>query len=270
MRIRHRKFLGNPHVGGKMSETEKKEISLQNTWGNREFIERWIAKGGWQAPIREMQTAVVLRMIPHAPDARIRVLDLGAGYGALATALLSDRPNATAVCLDASEEMIKLGRERNASLGGRIEFIQASLATPAWIESISGTFDAVVSSRALHHFTVNQRRRFMFKEIFRLINAGGCFINADNVRASTQSLRERYRIARDEWLERRIRESSNGTTTLAELRAAAPSTYHGPHDNGYLEQELTWLKEAGFEDVDCFWKLATTVVYGGFRPRAAI
>jgi tRNA (cmo5U34)-methyltransferase len=270
MRIRHRKFLGNPHVGGKMAETEKKEISLQNTWGNREFIERWIAKGGWQAPIREMQTAVVLRMIPHAPDARIRVLDLGAGYGALATALLTDRPNATAVCLDASQEMIKLGRERNASLGGRIEFVQASLATPAWIESISGTFDAVVSSRALHHFTANQRRRFMFKEIFRLINAGGCFINADNVRASTQSLRERYRIARDEWLERQIRASSDGKTTLAELRAATPSTYHGPHDNGYLEQELTWLKEAGFEDVDCFWKLATTVVYGGFRPCAAI
>jgi tRNA (cmo5U34)-methyltransferase len=239
--------------------------SWQETWGNREFIERWIAKGGWQAPIREMQTAVVLRMIPHPVDAPIRLLDLAAGYGALAVAVLNDRPNATAVCLDASEEMLKLGRERNSSFGNRIDFVQGSLETADWVNAINGTFDAVISSRALHHFTANQRRRFMFKEIFGILRAGGCFINADNVRAPTQSLRDRYSKARDEWLDRQVQESSGGKTTLAELRAATPSTYHGPHNNGYLEEELAWLKEAGFGDVDCFWKFGTTVVYGGFR-----
>ena len=48
-------------------------------------------------------------------------------------------------------------------------------------------------------------------------------------------------------------------------RAASPSTYHGPHNNGFLEEELAWLREAGFEDVDCFWKFTTMVVYGGFK-----
>jgi hypothetical protein len=52
---------------------------------------------------------------------------------------------------------------------------------------------------------------------------------------------------------------------LAEVRAATPSTYHGPHNNGYLDEELAWLSQAGFVDVDCFWKFATTVVYGGFK-----
>ena len=244
---------------------EKDNISIEQTWGNREFIENWMAKGGWQAPIREMQMAMVLRMVPHLADAPIRILDLGAGYGALAVALLNDRPNSTAVCLDASEAMLKLGRERNASLGSRIEFVHGSVETPGWLKAVSGTFDAVVSSRALHHFTADQRRRFMFQEIFSITRAAGCFINADNVRASTESLRDRYRRARDEWLERHVRDSSGGTTTLAELRAATPSTYHGPHDNGYLDQELAWLKEAGFTDVDCFWKFGTIVVYGGFR-----
>ena len=42
-------------------------------------------------------------------------------------------------------------------------------------------------------------------------------------------------------------------------------SYHGPHNNGILEDELVWLREAGFEDVDCFWKFTTTVVYGGFK-----
>ena len=250
-----------------MSETtpnDESRTSIETTWGNREFIERWIAKGGWQGPIREMQTAMVLRMIPQPLDAPIRVLDLGAGYGALAVAVLRDRPKATALCLDASAEMLKLGRERNA-LGHRIEFVQASLETPDWLNSVNGLFDAVISSRALHHFTTNQRRRFMFKEIFGIVRAGGCFINADNVRAPTQTLRDRYSRARDEWLDRQVRESSGGKTTLAELRAATPSTYHGSHNNGYLDEDLAWLKEAGFADVDCFWKFGTTVVYGGFR-----
>ncbi|HEY2919983.1 MAG TPA: class I SAM-dependent methyltransferase [Candidatus Binatia bacterium] len=239
--------------------------SWQETWGSREFVERWATKGGWQAPLREVQMAMVLRMIPHPIDAPIRVLVIGAGYGALARAVLNDRPDATAVCLDASEAMLKLGNERNRDLEDRISFIQGSLEASDWLKSVEGTFDAVISSRALHHFTQNQRRRYLFKEVFDLVRTGGCFINADNVRATTKSLGERYRRARDEYLDRFVQESTGGKTNLAEVRASTLSTYHGPHNNGYLEEELAWLSEAGFEDVDCFWKFTTTVVYGGFR-----
>jgi tRNA (cmo5U34)-methyltransferase len=144
-------------------------------------------------------------------------------------------------------------------------FVQGSLESADWLKSIDDTFDAVISSRALHHFTENQRRRDIFKEVFNLVRSGGCFINADNVRAATKSLGERYRAARDEYLDRIVRQSSGGKMTLAQARAATPSSYHGPHNNGILEEELAWLKEAGFVDVDCFWKLATTVVYGGFK-----
>jgi len=98
-----------------------------------------------------------------------------------------------------------------------------------------------------------------------LVRAGGCFINADNVRAPTKSLAARYRSARDEYLDRILRQSSGGKTNLAGVRAAAPSSYHGPHHNGLLAEELAWLEEAGFIDVDCFWKFATAVTYGGFR-----
>jgi tRNA (cmo5U34)-methyltransferase len=240
--------------------------SWQHTWGSREFVERWAAKGGWQAPLREVQTAMVLRMIPHPIDAPIRVLDIAAGYGALAVAVLNDRPNATAVCLDASDAMLNLGKERTTNLKDRISFIQGSLESSNWVKSVEGTFDAVISSRALHHFTGNQRRRHIFREVFGLVRADGCFLNADNVKATTKSLSDRYRRARDEYLDRFVRESTGGKTNLAEVRAASPSTYHGPHNNGYLEEELAWLREAGFQDVDCFWKFTTTVVYGGFKP----
>ena len=241
------------------------ETSWQTTWGDKNFIEDWASKGSWQAPIRDVQTAMVLRMIPQPIDAPIRILDVGAGYGALAAALLRDRPNATAVCLDASDAMLQLGPAKNPDLKHRMAFVQGSLDSPAWLNSVHGTFDAVISARALHHFTENQRRRHIFTELFTLVRSGGCFINADNVRAATKSLSERYRRARDEYLDRYVRESSGGKTNLADAKAATPSSYHGPHNNGILEEELAWLREAGFEDVDCFWKFTTTVVYGGFK-----
>ena len=241
------------------------ETSWQTTWGDKNFIQDWASKGSWQAPIRDVQTAMVLRMIPQPIDAAIRILDVGAGYGALVAALLRDRPNATAVCLDASDAMLQLGPAKNPDLKHRMAFVQGSLESPAWLNSVTGSFDAVISARALHHFTENQRRRHIFKELFTLVRSGGCFINADNVRAATKSLSERYRSARDEYLDRYVRESSGGKTNLAEAKAATPSSYHGPHNNGILEEELAWLREAGFEDVDCFWKFTTTVVYGGFK-----
>ncbi|MBI2985400.1 MAG: class I SAM-dependent methyltransferase [Deltaproteobacteria bacterium] len=240
--------------------------SLLETWGNREYIERWTARNEWQRPIRDMQLIAVDLMVPHAPEAPIRILDLAAGYGALTAALLKDRPHATAVCLDVSEEMIKMGRESMAHFGQRVEFVQGSLEDPGWLKCVSGTFDAAVSARALHHFSANQRRRILYREIYQILGPGGCFINADNMRASTDSLKTRYREACQRLMGGYVQEKTGGQKTLEEVQAATTAPSHSRHDNGFLDQELVWLRETGFDEVDCFWKFATYAVYGGFRP----
>jgi SAM-dependent methyltransferase len=131
-------FLGEASMADANSASTT-DPAWQQTWGSHEFIERWANKGGWQAPFREVQTAMVLRMIPHPIDAPIRVLDIGAGYGALAVAVLNDRANATAVCLDASEAMLKLGKERTRDLKDKISFIQGSLESSGWLKSVEGS-----------------------------------------------------------------------------------------------------------------------------------
>src|SRR6185503_19663842 len=96
-----------------ISERSTTGALLEATWGDKKFIEDWATKGSWQAPIRDVQVEMALRMIPQPMDAPIRVLDIGAGYGAMAAAVLHARANATAVCLDASAAMLTLGAEKN-------------------------------------------------------------------------------------------------------------------------------------------------------------
>ena len=58
------------------------------------------------------------KTIPYDKTLAIKILDVGAGYGALTQFLLNYFSNATAVCQDGLEEMIALGRERMADLTG--------------------------------------------------------------------------------------------------------------------------------------------------------
>jgi tRNA (cmo5U34)-methyltransferase len=228
----------------------------ESAWKDREFIASWDERTEREKSIRDMQMKSVVYAIPHPKQQPIRILDLGAGWGALAAAVLDDRPNASAVCYDGSEEMIALGRKRNAHFKDRIEFVLGPLDAPDWTKRVSGPFDAVISARALHHLTHEQRRR-LFREAYGLVKPGGCFVNSDSLRAESETLKQRYRDIRQRWV--------NGGKESGPAEPQRVRLPHGAHYNGSMEEELSWLREAGFRDVDVFWKFTSYAVYGGFR-----
>ena len=94
---------------------------------------------------------VLADSLPFEPSAEITILDIGAGYGALISFLLGEFSNAKAVCHDGSAEMLALGRTRLARLKGRVKFVQSDLSKSGWSKKIKGSFDAVVSSIAIHN-----------------------------------------------------------------------------------------------------------------------
>jgi len=237
----------------------KAKFPPDQAWEDRGFIESWDERSDEERSIREMQIKTVVFMIPQPKEQAIRVLDLGAGYGALAAAVLADRPNASAVCIDGSEEMIKLGQERNGKFKGRMEFVRGTLDAPGWLSLVSGPFDAVISARALHHLTHEQRRQ-LFRDAHGLLRPGGCFVNADSLKASSEILRAHYRRTRQRWIDEPLENRAGEEPEAA--RARLP---HGAHYNGLMEDELSWLRAAGFRDVDVFWKFTNYAVYGGFK-----
>jgi release factor glutamine methyltransferase len=72
-----------------------------------------------------------------------RILDLGAGSGAIVLALLKERPNATAVAVDISDDALEVARANAAQLGlaDRLDIRQGN-----WAQAIDDRFDLVVSN----------------------------------------------------------------------------------------------------------------------------
>jgi tRNA (cmo5U34)-methyltransferase len=124
--------------------------------------------------------------IPYDKEKPIKILDLGAGYGALTQFLLSHFPNATAVCQDGSEQMAKLGQERMKHFKKRLQYVLSDFSKAGWNGALTGPFEVVVSSIAIHNVNNPNIIRGIYKDTFPLVKAGGCFLNFDRMRPPLQ------------------------------------------------------------------------------------
>jgi SAM-dependent methyltransferase len=203
-------------------------------------VNLWVNEAHALAYLRERES------LPHRVDAYeqlleliptpvSRVLDLGTGDGVLLDLVLTARPGATGVGVDFGDEMLRRARERFA--GRDVDLVQHNLDEPL---PDLGTFDAVISSFALHHCSP-ARVQDLYQEVFALLHPGGVFVNAEHVASTTPALHEAF------------------------LKALGKTLADDDPSNQLVgtEQHLTWLNAAGFEDVDCFWKWRELAVVGG-------
>jgi SAM-dependent methyltransferase len=185
-------------------------------WDSSDYVSKW-AKGQDPKEIHRREAFRILAdIIPYDKTQPIKILDLGAGYGALTKFLLERFPNATAICQDGSQEMAKLGRERMKDLSGRFEYILCDFSKHGWSKLLPGPFEAVVSSIAIHNVSSPNIIRGIYEDAFLLVKPGGCFLNFDRPRPP--------------W-----------------------------------EEQMKWLRGAGFKDVRNFWHDDSRAVFGGFR-----
>ena len=81
-------------------------------WSSKKYVSEWAERQMKEKIEREKIFRSIAKILSDDSRAAINILDLGAGYGALAQFLLNYFPNAKAVCQDGSAEMAKLGRKR--------------------------------------------------------------------------------------------------------------------------------------------------------------
>jgi tRNA (cmo5U34)-methyltransferase len=204
-------------------------------WSSAEHALSYLSRAD-TLPHRTEGEGVLLEQVPKAAR---RVLDLGTGDGRLLALLCLDRPEMSGVGLDVSKPMLEKAHERFRDDRG-IEILEHDLAEalPAL-----GRFDAIVSSFAIHHLE-HERKRSLYGEVFGVLEPGGVFCNLEHVASPTERLHRRFYDAlgyEPGWEDRSNR--------LLDV-----------------ETQLDWLRELGFEDVDCYWKWLEMALLVGVKP----
>jgi tRNA (cmo5U34)-methyltransferase len=192
----------------------------------------------------------VIDLIPFGESQGFRFLDLGAGTGLLTEFILKTFPNVTATMIDLSERMLEKAKERFSS-NKRVNFLTQDYAHAPLPQSQ----DLVVSAMSIHHLT-DQKKRLLYKRVFEALNPEGVFINADLVKGETDRIERKYQDRWLGWIQRAGLQKAELSGILDRMRYDRPST---------LTQNLQWLREAGFRDVDCSYKYYNFAVVSGQR-----
>jgi len=192
-----------------------------NLWGSPQHALEYLGRAD-SIPHRTEGEATLLECLPQHIH---RVLDLGSGDGRLLGLVLLARPKISAIALDFSTTMLVRLRGR-FSKARHVQVMDHDLQNPL---PQFGKFDAVVSSFAIHHLT-HERKRTLYGEIYAALNPGGIFCNLEHVASATEGLHAKF-LESINW------PNEDPSNKLLDLH-----------------QQLVWLREIGFRDVDCLWK----------------
>ena len=169
-----------------------------------------------------------------------RVVDLGAGTGALTEAILEHACVGRVDAVDIDPEMLAQARLRLKRFGTRVRFRERSFDAPLV------TCDAVAASLALHHVPEMQDKLALYRRIYDALRPGGVFVNADVTVSAHPRARDRtYRL----WAAHLV------SCGISEERAYRHFDEWALEDTYFpVDEELAAMREANF-DAECAWRV---------------
>jgi hypothetical protein len=216
-------------------------------------------------PFREHQLELLSSLIPIDP-APFRILELCSGDGSLGQRMLERHPGALWLGYDGSPVMLERAAGELARFGDRVTLGLFDLRQVSWRQA-DPPYRAIVSSMAIHHLGEDEKRQ-LYKDLFAMLVPGGVLGIADIILPVGKPALEMAALQWDEAVRQRSLELE-GNLRLAELFDRERWNifrYPDPMDKpSSLVDQLAWLEEAGFCDVNVYWLNAGHAVFGGWR-----
>ncbi len=238
-------------------------------WKGEEKVKEYLQYVSAALPFAAEQEETMLRVLDSGPSP-VRVLDLGCGDGRLAAVLLRHYPAARATLVDFSAPMLEAAHEHMRPFGDRVDYCCFDYADPAWAEAARGygPFEIIVSGLSIHH-QPDARKREIFREIFSLLAPGGWFYDLDIVHPACPLTAKLF----EEQIVENICTSLRQRGQAIEQEEVRERWEHGHQEEEAMMSLLTpahaqcdWLREAGFEEVDIYFKIFMMANFGGRRP----
>ena len=180
-----------------------------------------------------------------------RVIDLGAGTGALSERLLTTIPESRVELWDVDQEMLAKAAERLARFNDRVSFVVRSFYDPL------PRADAVMASLALHHVRELDRKTGLYRSIAGALRPGGVLVNADiTIPSDPEAGRASYR----RWAYHLV-----SAGKMEEARAFQFFEEWSGEDRYFsVEEELGALEEAGLVGSSP-WRIDPATVVVGIK-----
>ncbi|HOC78075.1 MAG TPA: methyltransferase domain-containing protein [Methanofastidiosum sp.] len=205
-------------------------------------------------PYYPQMIQALVSAIPFKESEKINIIDLGCGTGYISMKLKERFPNSKLTCLDFAENMITQARIRLKKYDSIIFYNEDFRKF-----EFDKTYDVAVSSLALHHLETKKEKKKFYSKIFDSLKSRGVFYNADIILSSNDYLQKLYISKWKEFMSR--------TISTKEIEDTWMTKHHKEDHPEILLDQLEWLKEIGFTDVDVVWKYYNFSVYGGTKPK---
>ena len=249
-----------------MSDAEDAAVSGDTNaavWKSDIGVSFWKSRDSGRTKRDAERRVMMAELLPFAVDEPFTFVDLGAGTGAAARTVLDHYSAAHAVLADFSPQMMAQGKVELEPYAGRYAYAEFDLtaagASPA---SIPDPVDAVISSLSVHHLK-DERKRSLFTEIFVHLAPGGWYLNYDPVLPPDPVVEEAWLRAGDR-RDPTAAHKRQHRTPEEQFRYENHVRYMTP-----VDLQIGFLRAAGFEGVDVFWKELDFVIYGGRHPLGA-
>lgn len=236
-------------------------------WKDSAKVKSYLGQVRKGIPMAEAQIDVMMRIIEGYGRPVQTFLDLGCGDGILAAAILAEYPDATGVLVDFSVPMIQAAIQNLRSYGRNLHFSTVDYADPNWFGTVAahGPYEAIVSGFSIHHHPDRQKQQ-IYADVFDLLCPGGVFVNIELVRAASAWLEAIH----DDFFIDSLWASQVGQPE-SESRSQIAAAYQHRNERTALrpapvESQCHWLRQIGFQDVDCYFKAFELAVFGGRKP----
>ncbi|WP_041444775.1 class I SAM-dependent methyltransferase [Syntrophobotulus glycolicus] len=170
---------------------------------------------------------------------RPKILDIGAGTGLLTSFFIEKIPTAQITLIDLSDQMLEMAKRRFSDIPG-VEYIVDDYAQYDFQQK----YDMIISAFSIHHLSDEEKIK-LYHKCYSILNPKGIFINCDQVLGETPYLDS---LNKTHWRES-IEKSGLSQADISAAYDRTKLDREAP-----LSQQLIWLKEAGFTDVDCVYK----------------
>ncbi|MDR0913256.1 MAG: class I SAM-dependent methyltransferase [Methanobrevibacter sp.] len=190
----------------------------------------------------------LINSIPFEENAKIRVLDLGCGTGVITKHIKEIYENSIVTCIDLSEKMIEIAK-KNLKEYKNIDYLVGNFLDYDFKKG----YDLVVSSLAIHHLVSDEDKKRLYKNIYEILNNNGVFYNNDKVQPPNEHIGKLYHDIFIKNLKNNYNDKINEISQSAD-------------DHDYPSQlfdQLKWLEEIGFKNIEVIWKYYGHGVYGG-------